>query len=108
MMLEGLFPLADPDELLTIQERFEDFHKRHPEVYAYLVALCFELRRRGFHHYGMRAIYERARWHFQVEKDLGEEFKLNDHYHSRYARLIMANYPEELGDFFELRELKTP
>lgn len=90
----------------TIQERFEDFHGRHPEVYAYLVALCFELQRRGFRHYGVRSLWERARWHFQVEKDLGEEFKLNDHYHSRYARLIMSKHPE-LNGFFELRELRS-
>ena len=100
--------MADQDDvLLTIQERFEDFHKRHPEVYAYLVALCFELKRRGFRHYGVRPLYERARWHFQVEKDLGEEFKLNDHYISRYARLIVAQYPEEFGELFELRRLRA-
>ena len=45
-------------------------------------------------------------WHFQVEKDLGADFKLNDHFHSRYARTIMKQYPE-LEGFFELRELRA-
>ncbi len=90
----------------TIQERFEAFHASHPEVAAYLVALAFEVRRRGFRHYGMRALYERTRWHFQIEREMGDEFKLNDHYHSRYARLLMKEHPD-LDGFFELRQLKA-
>jgi hypothetical protein len=91
----------------TIQERFEAFHKAHPEVYAYLLALCFELRGKGREHYGIKSLWERVRWHFQVEKQLGEEFKLNNNFHSRYVRLILRDYPE-LDGFFELRVLKAP
>jgi hypothetical protein len=90
----------------TIQERFEEFHETHPEVYAYLLALCLELRRKGFKRYGIRSLWERVRWHFQVEKELGADFKLNDHFHSRYARKIVQNHPE-LDGFFELRELRA-
>jgi hypothetical protein len=100
-MTQSALPFA-----LTIQERFEDFHSKHPEVMAYLVALCYELRRRGFQKYGIKSMWERARWHFQVEKDLGVEFKLNNNFHSRFARLILAEHPE-LEGFFELRELKN-
>jgi hypothetical protein len=98
---------ADDERKLTIQERFERFHQRHPEVFAYLVALCYELRRRGFQHYGIRPLWERARWHFQVEKEQGADFKLNDNYCSRYARFLMKQFPD-LNGFFELRELKKP
>jgi hypothetical protein len=90
----------------TIQERFEEFHETHPEVYAYLLALCLELRGKGFKRYGIRSLWERVRWHFQVEKELGADFKLNDHFHSRYARKIVQNHPE-LHGFFELRELRA-
>ena len=31
----------------TIQERFEEFHREHPEVYTYLVSLASEVHRRG-------------------------------------------------------------
>jgi len=96
---------ADDEKHLSIQQRFERFHKKHPEVLTYLVALCYELRRRGWQHYGIRSLWERTRWHFQVEKELGAEFKLNDHYHSRYARLILKEHPD-LEGFFELRELQ--
>lgn len=90
----------------TTQERFEDFHEAHPEVFRFLVNTCYELQRKGFKHYGIKGLWERARWHFQVEKDLGEEFKLNNNYHSRYARLIISEYPD-LDGFFELRELRS-
>ena len=97
----SLFDPSDP-----IEEAFRDFHARHPEVAEYMTGLSFDLLYRGRNHYGVKAVYERARWHFQVEKDMGEEFKLNNNYHSRYARLIMRENPQ-LEGFFELRKLKN-
>ncbi len=37
---------------------------------------------------------------------MGEDFKINDHYLSRYARKLMEEHPE-LDGLFELRELKA-
>ena len=90
----------------TIQERSNAFHTGHPEVCACLLALCFELKRKGFERYGIRSLWERVRWHFQVEKKLGADFKLSEHFHSRYVRRILKDHPE-LGGFFELRELRA-
>lgn len=89
----------------TIQERFEAFDAEHPEVYDYLVGVALDLHRRGRKHYGMKAIYERARWHFQIEKGR-EDFKLCNDYHSRYTRKVVADRPE-LADFFAMRTLKS-
>ncbi|CAB4180862.1 hypothetical protein UFOVP1056_1 [uncultured Caudovirales phage] len=36
----------------------------------------------------------------------GDDFKLNNNYRSRYARLIMATCPD-LTDVFDTRELHT-
>lgn len=96
--------LFDPDD--PIEAAFRDFHRRHPEVEEYMSGLAFYLFHKGRKRYGVRSLWERCRWHFQVEKDMGAEFKLNDHYHSRYARLIMQKHPE-LDGFFELRRLKN-
>ena len=90
----------------TIQQSFEDFDAAHPEVYEYLVRLVFEVRSRGFKHYGIGALWERMRWHFQIERDMEEDFKLNNNYRSRYVRKIIAQYPD-LEDFFELRILRA-
>ena len=40
----------------TIQERFEVFHAKHPEVYALLVRLTRDVKRRGYSRYSMKAI----------------------------------------------------
>lgn len=96
-----------PDEGGTIQERFERFHKKHPEVYTDLVRRARMVLARGHRRYSAKALYNITRWHFQIEKDMGEEFKLDDRYHSRYARLIMKA-EKDLENFFELRRLRTP
>jgi hypothetical protein len=81
---------------------WEKFHSDNPDVYRKLVDLCEECRIIGLKKFGMRALWERMRWYFQVE--LGEEaFKLNDHYPPYYARFIMERHPELRG-FFETRD----
>lgn len=90
----------------SIQTAFEDFDAAHPEVRQYLVGLALELHRRGFRHYGIGALWERMRWHFEIERDMDEEFRLNNNYRSRYARKIMTEHPE-LEEFFEVRMLRA-
>lgn len=88
-----------------IQARFEAFDRDHPEVYEKIVSLIRQLQRRGFQRYGIKSLFEQVRWHFRVERG-DEEFKLNNNYHSRYARKIIREHPD-LDGFFELRELKA-
>ena len=90
----------------TIQQRFAEFHSTNPEVYEYIQLLVSEIISRGFKHYAIRPIWERMRWHFQIERGMGDDFKLNDHYHSRYVRMLVEDHPELQG-FFELRRLKA-
>jgi glycine/D-amino acid oxidase-like deaminating enzyme len=90
----------------SIQQAFLDFDEAHPEVYEYLMQLTREVQQRGFRHYGIGAMWERMRWHFQIEKGMDEEFKLNNNFRSRYARKIMKAHPD-LEDFFELRILRA-
>jgi hypothetical protein len=90
----------------TIQERFESFHERHPEVYAEIVRLSRQVKSKGYDRYSIDAIIQRVRWHFQFERDAGSDFRLNDHFSSRYARLVME-YEPDLDGFFEVRRLKA-
>jgi hypothetical protein len=63
--------------------------------------------RRGWRHYGIRALWEAARFDRALEVGPGEDgYKLNDHYTSRLARDLMGKYPE-LEGFFETRELRS-
>lgn len=52
-------------------------------------------------------VWERARWEFVMgTDDQSSDFKLNNNYHSRYARLIMEQ-EDDLDGFFDLRELRS-
>lgn len=99
-----LFPLT-PTDGSTIQERFERFHDANPWVYDALVLLARELKRRGRSRFGIKLLFERIRYESMLQTH-GDEFKLNNNYHSRYARLI-AEQEEDLADVFQLRELKA-
>jgi hypothetical protein len=71
------------------------------------VRLCRKLHRAGRDHYSIDAILHRVRWHYDVKAKVpGEPFKLNDHFTSRYARLVMRQ-ESDLHDFFETRRLRA-
>ena len=93
-------------ESKSIQRAFEAFDESRPEVYRYLLQLALDLYAKGFRHYGIGALWERMRWHFHVERDQAEEYKLNNNYRSRYVRKMIAEHPE-LEDFFETRALRA-
>jgi hypothetical protein len=91
--------------LPTIRERFEEFHRRNPEVYREIRRRCDELIRAGVRRFGMRLVWERMRWDHAVQTQ-GEPWKLNDHYIAHYARLAIRDLPE-LGKVLELRALRS-
>ena len=86
-----------------IQRAFLEFHRANPKVYEALVALARGYQRQG-KKAGIKHLWEVARWQLIAETK-GEEFKLNNNYTSRYARLIMRT-EFDLQDFFEVRELQ--
>jgi len=96
-------------EAVTTQARFERFHTEHPIVYRRLVDLAYRVKRAGHDRWAIANLWEKLRWEIAVEglPDSTEDFKLNDHYKSRYARLIMEREPE-LEGLFETRILTTP
>ena len=89
----------------TIDDAFHAFHTANPWVYAALVELARDLVRRGHSRIGIGMLFEVLRWHWhRATVDPSSEFKLNNNYRSRYARLIMSR-EEDLLDVFELRRL---
>lgn len=51
-------------------------------------------------------VWEAMRWQRFMSTEDPSIYKLNDHYHSRYARKIMEDEPD-LANVFELRKLKS-
>ena len=91
-----------------IIDRFKIFHKDNPVVYNYMLTLCHNLIESGYDHYGARAIFERMRWHFNVDLNTSGsegEFAFSNDFPSLYARKLMSENPE-LGPIFQLKRLK--
>lgn len=94
----------EPQARQTIQERFDSFHRLNPGVYRELKVLAMKAKRLGRERYGIGGLFEVLRWSYLLTR--GDDFKLNNDFRSRYARLLMANEPE-LEGFFEVREIKA-
>lgn len=90
-----------------IQRKFEAFHRANPNVYSLLCVFGREVLTAGYKRYSIDALYQRLRWHINIElrRDPNDPFKLNNNFRSRYARLIMKQ-EEDFRDFFELRIIK--
>jgi len=89
----------------TIDERFREFHKQHPEVMRELLELCDEALAAGRTRIGMKQLFEVVRWHRIINPHPKGDFKLNNSYTSRYARLIMRRL--KYRGLFETRTLKA-
>lgn len=80
-----------------------EYHAANPRVYDLFESFTIELVCAGRRHYSAKAIFERIRWHYDVETT-GDEFKLNNNYPAYYARWFMDRHPEHEG-FFHTRRL---
>ena len=92
-----------PHPEATIREAFLRFHSENPHVYAELVLLARRARRAGSQRIGIKMLFEVLRWRHTLRTG-GDDFKLNNNYHSYYSRLIMTQEPDLRG-VFELRRL---
>lgn len=99
--------MSDQPPDRTIRARFRAFHDANPHVYDELVELARDLRRRGHDRLAIGMLWEVLRWrrmmHTADPNPAG--YKLNDHYRSRYARLIMFREPDLRG-CFETRRIR--
>lgn len=89
----------------TIQARFEAFDASNPRIRQLFVRFAEEAMVAGKRKIGAKAIAERIRWFVEIET-IGESFKLNNNYVSRYARIVSKIRPD-LAPMFETRTLKS-
>lgn len=84
--------------------QFQQYHKKHPEVYQTFVKLTLQTIKKGFKRFSARGIFQVMRWLRKGEiKDDG--YKYNNNYTPYYVRLFEHDYPMHVG-FFEKRKLK--
>ena len=91
----------------SIQARFQAFHRRNPEVFAELRRLALDYQLRGYPCIGIKHLVEVLRWQRRAETfDPTSQFKVNNSYTSRYARLLQDEEPRLRG-FILTRELHS-
>ena len=95
-----------PPKGASIDERFEVFHKANPHVYAELARLARRLTKKGHKRLGIGMLWEVLRYSAMATQDPTGNFKLNNDYRSRYARMIMDR-ESDLADVFEVRKLQS-
>jgi hypothetical protein len=96
-----LAPLAPFTTGISIEERFNSFHRANPQVYEALRELALHLAATGRRTFGMKALFEFLRFSYALQTS-GDSYKINNSYAPFYARLLMRN-EQALAGFFNLR-----
>lgn len=89
---------------MSIDDCFEDFHRKHPEIYQTLKSTALKWVARGARRISVKALYEVARMNHWLSVSSGDPWTLNNNYTSRYARMLAAE--PELRGLIELRAIK--
>ena len=86
-----------------LKKEWWEFHQKNPEVWELFAKFTQDVINMGHKHYSAKAIFERIRWHTDVETK-GSKFKLQNNHTAYYARYFMSLSPMHEG-FFKTREI---
>ena len=93
--------------VISPADKFDEFHRLNPQVYAALESMAREMVNRGRSKIGIKMLFEVLRWNYYMQtNDPNSDFKINNNYAPYYARLILQNHPEWDG-IFELRTIRS-
>lgn len=87
-----------------LKEQWWEFHKENPQVYKLFEKFTFQVIDAGFENYSANAIFERIRWHTDIETR-GGGFKLSNNHRAYYARYFHDQNPYFDG-FFRTKKTK--
>lgn len=90
----------------TLQERFEEFDAKHPEIYATFKQYALRIRVRRTN-YSARLILSGISFNTMLDGRDIDEYKINNDFSSRYARKLIKEDPLNFGQFFATRKLKA-
>lgn len=89
---------------MPTDEAFQKFHEANKWVVVELEKIAWEMIRHGRKKIGIQACVEVFRWETR-RHTIGNDFKMNNNFCSRYARMILDRNPQ-WGQVFELRRIK--
>lgn len=90
----------------SLKHKWWEFHKENPHVYDLFQNFTLDVIARGHKHYSAKAVFERIRWHTDVETKCEREFKLSNNHTAYYARFFHHCYPQHNG-FFRTKETRS-
>jgi hypothetical protein len=93
--------------LNDIQQRFETFHDANPQVLEALENMTRQWLAVGHAKCSIQMLWERLRWLSGIGvTDWDSAYRLNDHYRSRYVRLLIERNPQ-WANVFDTRTLRA-
>jgi hypothetical protein len=81
-----------------LYQEWRAFHEANPHVYELICRFAKEAISIGRKEYAIGTIWERMRWHMNIERG-DAEFKLPNNHRAYYARLWLDEHPN-YPDFF--------
>lgn len=89
-----------------LQQKFDEFDKNNPRVWELFKMFAFDVIRTGRKHYSVNAIFERIRWHTDIETESKDSFKLCNNHRAYYARKFNNEFTE-YPNFFKTKTLRS-
>lgn len=88
-----------------ITDAFVKFHRANPGVWLMFEKFTLMAIASGKTHYSSASIFERMRWHMDIDTG-GGEVLLNNNFRAYYARMFHYKHPEHCG-FFRNRKMTS-
>ena len=95
-----------PKPKQPLWKSFYAFNEANPHVYRRIVQLARKAKMRGLEHYSMDGIFHVMRWEIAIRTKSSDQFRLNDHHTSFYARMVDER-EDDLKGFFTLRKQRA-
>jgi hypothetical protein len=89
-----------------LQKEWRLYHEANPRIYQLICKFANQAIARGFREYAIATIWERLRWHLQIEIRSDEEFKLPNNHRAYYSRLWLKDHPQ-YPNFFHTAALRS-
>jgi len=89
----------------SLKHKWWAWHKKNPHVWDLFQKFTFQAINAGRSRYSVNAIFERIRWHTDIETQ-GDPFKISNNHRAYYARYFHVMYPKHDG-FFRTSELRS-
>lgn len=88
---------------VSLAEKAAEWMTSHPEAMALFEVLALQASRGG-KRFGMKALAERVRWEYHVERN-DDSYKINNNYVAYIGRELIRRHPE-LGECIEMRQVR--